>query len=158
MLVARQARPILNPLVDGGFAPMTTAPITPHNLLVGPSGVLCRPAYSHVASDSRARSYLLNFVAFLIKPQPIPPARISARPAPARGRHRRPTGRHRVPPTFTPWRILTLILVGPVVFIGTAAAIYLSGPDGREALSSTIPTGGGQPVVTMNHGPLGGGR
>lgn len=50
--------------------------------------------------------------------------------------------------TFTPWRILFLLLVGPVVAMAVAVGIHF-GPNGEQMFHSTV-TGGELPVVTWH--------
>jgi hypothetical protein len=57
-------------------------------------------------------------------------------------------------PTFTPARILFLLVVGPVTFLSVAAGIYAS-PAGRMLDSQWAD---GHPLVTVHHAHTGGGR
>lgn len=51
-------------------------------------------------------------------------------------------GRHRAKPkpTFTPWRILFLLLVGPVAAMAVAVGIYFA-PNGEQFFHSTVRPG-----------------
>jgi hypothetical protein len=59
-----------------------------------------------------------------------------------------------VEPTFTPGRVLFLLLIGPLTFAATAAAIYYS-PEGW-AWHTDWSTG--HPLVIAGHAHTGGGR
>jgi hypothetical protein len=68
------------------------------------------------------------------------------------------SGRHRVQPTFTPYRLLFLLLIGPVVFVLTALLIQFS--DNAWILHAAwLGTDtNGVPVVSIGHAASGGGR
>lgn len=44
------------------------------------------------------------------------------------------------PATFTPYRILMLVLIGPIVFMAFAVGIYLE-PGGEQLFHSTVKPG-----------------
>lgn len=81
----------------------------------------------------------------------------------AAGRHRatidrparvvtvKPVHRRAVQPTFTPWRILFLILIFPATVIAVAVGIYFA-PNGDQLFHSTVRTGE-LPVVQWQLAP-----
>jgi hypothetical protein len=61
-------------------------------------------------------------------------------------------GRHRLtaPPTFTSWRVLVLILIGPIAALAVLTGIYLA-PGGPQLFGATVHPGE-LPVVAVTPG------